>query len=223
MEIFDNCHPMLSFERELWDGGFIFVAGVDEAGRGPLAGSVVVSAVIFSKEKSIPVVNDSKKLTAKQRDSLFDCIKKSAIKYSIVEITSEEIDRINILQATHKGMREAVSQLGIAQYALIDGLPVSKMPVNSKAIVKGDSKSASIAAASILAKVHRDNLMDKYAQLYPQYGFERNKGYGTAKHIAAIQKYGISPIHRKTFEPIKSILEKDKKIQLELNLYLGDR
>ena len=218
MEFFDNCHPMLAFERELWDGSFVFVAGVDEAGRGPLAGPVVVAAVIFKKDKPIPQVNDSKKLTAKQRETLFDYVKTSALKYSIVEITVEEIDKINILQATHKGMRKAVSELGIVQFALIDGLPVKNMPVKSKAIVKGDSKSASIAAASILAKVHRDDLMDGYAKLYPQYGFEKNKGYGTAKHIVAIQKFGISPIHRKTFEPIKSMLDNNRKIQLELNI-----
>ncbi len=218
MDFFDYRHPMLSCERELWDGGFSFIAGVDEAGRGPLAGPVVVSAVIFKKGNLLPAVNDSKKLTAKQRDLLFDQIIAEAVNYSIIEINEEEIYSLNILQATHKGMRMAVKELGIAEFVLIDGLPVPDMPVNSNAIVKGDAKSASIAAASILAKVHRDRLMNKYAELYPQYGFDRNKGYGTVKHLEAIKKYGASPIHRKSFEPIKSLLIKESKVQMELIL-----
>lgn len=218
MDFFECRHPMLSYERELWDGGLCFIAGVDEAGRGPLAGPLVVSAVIFEKEKKIPVVNDSKKLTAKQREFLYDQIISAAKKYSIIELNEEEIDSLNILQATHKGMRMAVKELEIAQFALIDGLPVKNMSVESKAIVKGDAKSASIAAASILAKVYRDRLMDKYAELYPQYSFEKNKGYGTAKHLEAIKKYGPSLIHRKSFEPVKSLLNRESKIQMELIL-----
>lgn len=218
MEFFDYRHPMLSCERELWDGGFSFIAGVDEAGRGPLAGPLVVCAVIFEKGTQIPIVNDSKKLTAKKRECLYDQIIATAKKYSIIELGEDEIDSLNILRATHKGMRVAVEELKIAQFALIDGLPVLGMNVESRAIIKGDAKSASIAAASILAKVCRDRLMDKYAELYPQYGFERNKGYGTAEHFEAIRKYGASPIHRKTFEPVKSLLTRESKIQMELIL-----
>ncbi|MEI6056202.1 MAG: ribonuclease HII [Lentisphaerota bacterium] len=218
MDFFDYRHPMLSYERELWDDGFSFIAGVDEAGRGPLAGPLVVSAVIFEKDNQIPVVNDSKKLTAKQREMLYDQILSTAKKYSIIELSEDEVDLLNILQATHKGMRLAVNELEIAQFALIDGLPVPNMPIKSKAIVKGDAKSASIAAASILAKVYRDRLMDKYAELYPQYGFENNKGYGTAKHLEAIKNYGPSLIHRKSFEPVKSLLNRESKIQMELIL-----
>lgn len=218
MEIFDYRHPMLSFERELWDGGLCFIAGVDEAGRGPLAGPLVVSAVIFEKGEKIPIVNDSKKLTAKQRELLYDQILLMAKKYSIIELSEDEIDSLNILQATHKGMRMAVKELEIAEFALIDGLPVSNMPTKSKAIVKGDAKSATIAAASILAKVYRDRLMDKYADLYPQYGFERNKGYGTAEHLKALKEYGVLPIHRKTFEPVKSMLNNLLNVQMDLGV-----
>lgn len=218
MEFLDYRHPMLSYERELWDGGFSFIAGVDEAGRGPLAGPLVVSAVIFEKKAQIPIVNDSKKLTAKQREFLYDQIISAARKYSIIELNEEEIDSLNILQATHKGMRMAVKELEIVQFALIDGLPVPNMPAKSKAIVKGDAKSASIAAASILAKVYRDRLMDKYAESYPQYGFENNKGYGTSKHFEALKKYGVSSIHRKTFEPVKSMLNNVSNIQMDLGV-----
>lgn len=216
MEFFDNCHPMLSCERELWGGGFSFVAGVDEAGRGPLAGPVVIAAVIFEKGQKVPIVNDSKKLSAKRRAALYNEITSSAKKYSIIVIEVEEIDTINILQSTYKGMRKAVESLGVAEFVLIDGLPVPNMPIVSRSIVKGDAKSASIAAASILAKVYRDRLMDKYAELYPQYGFKKNKGYGTPEHIKALKEFGVLPIHRKTFEPIKSMLNKELKIQLEL-------
>ncbi len=211
-------HPMLAYEREIWDGDIFFVAGVDEAGRGPLAGPVVVAAVIFEKGKNLPVVNDSKKLSAKQREILYNEIISCAKIYSIVELSVEEIDSLNILQATHKGMRMAVESLEIAQFALIDGLPVSNMPVPSKAIVKGDGKSASIAAASILAKVYRDRIMDEYSETYPNYGFAENKGYGTKTHMEAIIKYGHCPIHRKTFEPVKSLLNNELKVQMNFGV-----
>lgn len=204
--IIDYRHPMLAYERELWEGDIFFVAGVDEAGRGPLAGPVVVAAVIFEKGKNLPPVDDSKKLSAKRREFLYCEIISCAKKYSILEVSVEEIDSLNILQATHKGMRMVVKDLGIAEFALIDGLPVPNIPVPSKAIVKGDGKSASIAAASILAKVYRDRVMYKYSETYPDYGFAENKGYGTKTHMEAIVKHGPCPIHRKTFEPVKSLL-----------------
>jgi len=213
MNPIDYCHPMLVYEREIWDGDIFFIAGIDEAGRGPIAGPVVVAAVIFEKGKNLPAVNDSKKLSPKQREVLYDEIISYATKYSIVESGVEEIDSLNILQATHKGMRSVIKELEIAEFALIDGLPVPNMPVLSRAIVKGDGKSASIAAASILAKVYRDRIMNKYSKIYPEYGFAENKGYGTKKHLAAIEKYGPCPIHRKTFEPVKSLLNNKLKLQ----------
>ena len=214
MEYIKSCHPMFSFERELWDDGVSFLAGIDEAGRGPLAGPVVAAAVIVPKMARFPLVNDSKKLTDKQRRVLREEIMSvDGIIFSIIEITVDEIERNNILRATHSAMIQTIKKLKCVDFALIDGLPVPHFPVPNKAIVKGDSKSASIAAASILAKVHRDDLMKKYAAEYPVYGFERNKGYGTAEHMEALKKYGPCPIHRKTFAPVRNILEKSKKIQ----------
>jgi ribonuclease HII len=211
-------HPMLSLEREKWESGITVVAGVDEAGRGPLAGPVVVAAVVFPRDALIPPVNDSKKLTAKQREEFKNQILKTpGVKYSIQTISAETIDSINILQATYLGMRKAVSTLKNVEFAFIDGLPVPDFPVENKAVVKGDAKSASIAAASILAKTHRDALMLKFAKNYPEYGFEKNSGYGTAEHLAALKIYGISPIHRKTFGPVRDTINPPAE-QLELGL-----
>jgi ribonuclease HII len=198
---------MLLYEKDLWAEGFSYVAGIDEAGRGPLAGPVVVAAVIFSPGSDIPPVDDSKKLSEKDRAELKEMIISTpGILYSIQVIAPETIDEINILQATHKGMRAAASSIPQTQFALIDGLQVPAFPVPSRNIIKGDSKSATIAAASILAKTHRDAIMRKYAEQFPQYGFERNSGYGTAEHLSALKKYGITPIHRKSFKPVREIL-----------------
>ena len=207
MEYIKSCHPMFSFEREIWNDGVSFIAGIDEAGRGPLAGPVVAAAVIIPKDTEFPLVNDSKKLTDKQRRILrTEIMSIDKVIFAIVEVSVDEIEKVNILKATHSAMRKAVQKLQCADFALIDGLPVPQFPIPSKAIVKGDSKSASIAAASILAKVHRDVLMAKYATTYPQYGFGKNKGYGTAEHVAALKKYGPCPIHRKTFAPVRDLL-----------------
>jgi ribonuclease HII len=217
MEYIQSCHPMFSYERKLWDDGVSFIAGIDEAGRGPLAGPVVAAAVIIPKEIDFPLVNDSKKLTDKQRRKLrTEIMSVDKILFSIIEISVAEIEKINILRATHSAMKKAVLKLNCADFALIDGLPVPDFPIPSQAIVKGDSKSASIAAASILAKVYRDELMEKYAVKYPQYGFEKHKGYGTKGHMEALKKYGPCPIHRKTFAPVRKLLEKSKLIQPEL-------
>ena len=198
---------MFLYEREIWDDGVSFIAGIDEAGRGPLAGPVVAAAVIIPKETKFPLVNDSKKPTDKQRRVLrTEIMSVDEVLFSIVEISVSEIEKINILRATHLAMKKTVQKLQCADFALIDGLPVPQFPIPSKAIVKGDSKSASIAAASILAKVYRDELMEKYAVKYPQYGFDKNKGYGTSAHMTALKKYGPCPIHRKTFAPVKSLL-----------------
>jgi ribonuclease HII len=219
MHYLENCHPMLSFEMEKWGDGIVFLAGIDEVGRGPLAGSVVAAAVMFDKNKRIPEVNDSKKLTEKKRNLYYEhIINTENVQYSIAEIDVAEIDKINILQATYLAMKKAVSKLPNVEFALIDGLPVKSFTLPNIAIVKGDSKSASIAAASIIAKVYRDNLMAEYALKYSEYSFEKNKGYGTAEHLKAIKKYGPCPIHRKSFAPISDYYMSDKKIQPIFNL-----
>ena len=183
------------------------IAGVDEAGRGPLAGPVVAAAVILDELKPIQGLADSKKLSAKQRERLYDEIKAKALCCCIAEATVEEIDEINILQATMLAMRRAVEGLRLKPSLVqVDGnrLPVLKVP--AEAIVKGDSKVAAISAASILAKVHRDRLCDELHQAYPEYGFEGHKGYPTAEHVAAIKRLGVTPAHRRSFGPVKVVL-----------------
>lgn len=211
-------HPLLALERKKWAAGLKMVAGVDEAGRGPLAGPVVVAAVVFLPDSEIPAVNDSKQLTARQREELKELIIRTpGVRYSIQTISAEIIDNINILQATYLGMRKAVNAVKGVEFAFIDGNPVPDFPVDNESVVKGDAKSASIAAASILAKTHRDALMLKHAKNYPEYGFETNFGYGTAEHLAALAKYGISPIHRRTFGPVRDTITPPAE-QLELGL-----
>ena len=181
---------------------------MDEVGRGPLAGPVVAAAVVFPPFSPLPLVDDSKKLDPARRLRLRgEIMSVAGVRWAISEIQADEIDRINILAATHKAMRDAVCRIGQVDYSLIDGLPVRDFPTPSKAIVKGDAKSASIAAASIIAKVHRDELMDRLALEYPQYGFERHKGYGTAEHLAALRRYGPCLIHRRTFAPVAELLD----------------
>lgn len=206
-----NFDDMFKYENEVWSMGFKLIAGVDEAGRGPLAGPVVAAAVALRNSQiEFPPVFDSKQLSAKQRSELRDAlINNQDLIIAIAEISSEEIDSINILNATHKAMAKALEQIHGIEFALVDGLPVKGLPCPHKAIVKGDSKSALIAAASIIAKVHRDEIMMEFAKIYPQYGFDKHKGYGTREHAAAIKKFGVSPIHRKSFEPIKSLLDLD--------------
>jgi len=201
------------FEREHFERGFTLLAGVDEAGRGPLAGPVVAAATVLPAEwikDGMPEIflrlNDSKKLTEKIREELFRDIEfEPMIRKAVAIIDSETIDRINILQATHRAMNEAIAKLNPpAEYALIDGTPVKSLTLPQTAIVKGDSKSYSIAAASILAKVTRDRLMIEYHKHWPEYGFSRHKGYGTAAHMAAIETHGPSPIHRRSFAPLRA-------------------
>ncbi len=185
---------------------YSYICGVDEAGRGPLCGPVAAAAVIMPRDSFIDGVNDSKKLTEKKREALYEEIVKQAIAYHVCLIDNEEIDRINILNATLKAMEGAINGLTTkADFALIDGNQNRGITTPSKTIVKGDSKSYSIACASILAKVTRDRLLEKYDALYPEYGFSKHKGYGTKAHYEAILKYGITPIHRRTF--LKKILE----------------
>lgn len=190
----------LEFENIAYSKGYSCVCGVDEAGRGPLAGPVCVSAVVLPKNTIIKGANDSKKLSEKKREELFDIIKSTALAYSIVLIDEKTIDKINILQATMQGMKQAVIELNIKpDYALIDGNRIPNLNIDSEAIVKGDAKSMSIACASILAKVTRDRFMIEIAKKYPNYQFEKHKGYGTKLHVELLNKYGACEIHRKTF------------------------
>ncbi len=191
----------LEYEKACLGQGFGYIAGVDEVGRGPLAGPVTVCAVIMplSEGEIIPEVTDSKKLSAKKREKLCALILERAVACNVVSLPPEYIDEVNILQATKEAMRRALSGLEVKpDIALIDAVDIETVcPV--KAIIKGDLLSYSISCASIVAKVTRDKIMDDYALVYPQYAFEKNKGYGTAAHIAAIKEYGITPIHRRTF------------------------
>ncbi len=201
----ERLEEILLYERGLWSAGYDLVAGIDEVGRGPLAGPVVAAAVILPKECKIEGVNDSKKLSAKKREELYDVILEKAVSYGIGVVSNERIDEINILQATYEAMREALSQLKPrAEYILADAVTIPMVSTPQKGIIGGDGKSMSIGAASIVAKVYRDRLMDAYDAAYPGYGFASNKGYGAAEHIAGIKKQGITPIHRKTF--LKSLL-----------------
>ena len=190
----------LEFEKEALAKGYKSVCGVDEAGRGPLAGPVCAAAVILPEGVIIDGVNDSKKLSEKKRESLFDVIREQALSYSIAYATVDEIEEINILNATMLAMRRAIDGLDIkADYAMIDGNKIPPIDIDAECIVKGDAKSMSIACASILAKVSRDRLLYKYAEEYPMYGFDKHKGYGTKVHREAILKYGPCPHHRKSF------------------------
>lgn len=202
----------LLYEKQLTEKGYEKICGVDEAGRGPLAGPVCASAVILKPNDIIEGVNDSKKLSEKKREKLFDEIKERAIAYSIGWASVEEIEEMNILNATMLAMKRAVEGLPIkADYAIIDGNKTPNLSISCESVVKGDAKSMSIAAASILAKVSRDRLMVEYAEKYPEYKFEKHKGYGTKVHTEAILEYGPCEIHRPSF------LTKIKKKQKENN------
>lgn len=187
-------------ENSLYAEGYKMICGVDEAGRGPLAGPVCAAAVILPKGLVLPGLNDSKKLTDKKRRELFPIIKEQAIAYGIGLASHEEIDEINILQATYLAMERAIAQLeGKADFALIDGNRAKDFGLPLRTVVKGDSLSASIAAASVLAKVTRDDIMMEMAETYPEYGFDVHKGYGTKAHYEALREHGHSPIHRMSF------------------------
>lgn len=198
----------LLYENEALNNGYEIICGVDEAGRGPLAGPVYAAAVILPKGRIVEGVNDSKKLSEKKREILFDKIINECVCYSVGTASEKEIDEINILQATYLAMKRAVDGLEIVpQLALIDGNRIPPLTASeAKAIVKGDAKSASIACASIIAKVSRDRYMLEMAEKYPEYQFEKHKGYGTKLHYEMIEKYGICEIHRKSF--LKKVLNK---------------
>ncbi len=187
-------------EKELYAKGYSAVCGVDEAGRGPLCGPVVAAACIMPVDFVIPGLNDSKKLTEKKREALFDLIKENALAYCIAEASVEEIDTMNILEADLLAMRRAIEGLSVkADFALIDGNVARDFSIPARAVIKGDATSPSIAAASILAKVTRDRSCMELDALYPQYGIAKHKGYGTKAHMDALRQYGPSPIHRKQF------------------------
>lgn len=197
---------LYAYERACRARGHELVAGVDEVGRGPLAGPVVVAAVILPPDCFIEKLNDSKKLSEKTREKLYDIIMAKAVAVKWTAVDEKTIDRINIYQASMNGMYEAVYGLDPRpQEVLIDAMPLKHLEIPSQSIVKGDAKSASIAAASIIAKVTRDRMMEDFDRQYPQYGFAKNKGYGTAEHLAALRQYGPCPIHRRSFEPIRSM------------------
>lgn len=194
-----------SFEIAAMNKGFKAVCGVDEAGRGPLAGPVYAAAVILPVETEIAGLNDSKKLSEKKREELFDIINDVAISVSVGTASEKEIDEINILNATFLAMKRAVEGLEISpDYAIIDGNRAPNLEIPTETVVKGDGKVMSVAAASIIAKVSRDRFMLKMAEQYPEYQFEKHKGYGTRLHYEMIEKYGVSPIHRKSF--LKKVL-----------------
>ena len=188
-------------EKDLYNKGFKNICGIDEAGRGPLAGPVVVAGVIMPKDSMIEFVNDSKKVTEKRREMLYDKIKNEAISYSIAVIDQNIIDDINILNATKQGVTEVVDGLDVKpDLIIVDALThINTKGIPYEPIIKGDAKCYNIAAASILAKVTRDRIMRQWDEVFPQYGFAKHKGYGTKAHIEAIKKYGLCPIHRKTF------------------------
>lgn len=192
------------FESEALNLGYRFIAGVDEAGRGPLAGPVVAAACLIPNGIFLPGVDDSKKLTPKKRASLFEAIKSEPrIHYGVGVISSEEIDRVNIYQATILAMLAAINALKIPpDYLLVDGMQLPHPSIPVQKIIKGDAKSQSIAAASIIAKETRDALMDQYDEQWPRYGFKKHKGYGTEMHMAALFEHGPCPIHRRSFEPV---------------------
>lgn len=200
---------LFEFESKASHQGFKNIAGIDEAGRGPLAGPVVAAAVIFPSKVNIPNLNDSKKLSANKREELFPKIQEISVAFGLAVVDQKVIDKINILQAARLAMKQAVETLKITPgLLLIDGNQKIDSTLNQWAIVKGDSRSLSIAAASVLAKVTRDRIMDGYHKLYPQYEFNRHKGYGTRLHRNLIQEHGPCPIHRSTFKGVSEYIKR---------------
>ncbi|MDO5540021.1 MAG: ribonuclease HII [Eubacteriales bacterium] len=194
----ERLHHMLSYERAYAE--YSYICGIDEAGRGPLAGPVVAGAVVLPKGCTIRYLNDSKQLSEKKREELFDEIMEKAVAAGIGMASPARIDEINILQATYEAMRQAIDKLGVKPDILLnDAVTIPGIEIRQVPIIKGDAKSLSIAAASVVAKVTRDRLMAEYDKIMPEYGFAGHKGYGSSAHIEAIKKYGASPIHRKTF------------------------
>jgi len=200
--------PNLELENELWSTGLRRVAGLDEAGRGPLAGPVAAAAVLLPEGYRLAGLDDSKKLTAARREKVFEALlEDDRVEWGLAYAEVEEIEEVNILRATHAAMARAVGTLRVAaDFCLIDGLNVPGFPLPSRGVVKGDGISLSIAAASVIAKVSRDRRMLGYAEEFPEYGFERHKGYGTKVHLEALRRHGPCAIHRRTFQPVADLL-----------------
>lgn len=204
----------LKFEKEAYQHGKKIIIGLDEAGRGPMAGPLVVGAVIFDKNFYCEDINDSKQLSEKKREMLYDIIVENALAYQIEIIDVDEVDRLNVYQASKQGMIRAIEHISLKpDYALTDAMPLGDV-IAHQAIVKGDALSMSIAAASILAKVTRDRIMKEYDLLYPEYGFAKHKGYPTLQHKEVLKKYGVTPIHRRTFRPVIDVLNKQLSFDL---------
>jgi ribonuclease HII len=205
---------MLKKEREYYSPSVKLIVGIDEAGRGPLAGPVYAAAVVFPKNFKNDEINDSKKLTAKKREELFSLIKEKALGYGIASVSADEIDRINIYEATKVAMLDALSQIQVPYDLVItDAMPLKGVKAPLVAMIKGDANCLNVAAASILAKVSRDHYLLELDKQYPQYDFKKHKGYGTKEHLEALKKYGPIPhVHRKTFGPVKDCLDEQMKL-----------
>ena len=202
---------MLTYEKDLYNQGLTLIAGVDEVGRGPLAGPVVAAAVILPQGCKIKGLNDSKKIPKKKHLEVFQAVQDQSLSIGIGIIDNQVIDQVNIYEATKLAMKEAISQLSLQpQHLLIDAMKLD-LPISQTSIIKGDANSLSIAAASIIAKVTRDELMKDYDQQFPGYDFSANAGYGTAKHLEGLTKLGVTPIHRTSFEPVKSLVSGEKE------------
>lgn len=205
-EFLEANDDLFAYERFGYAQGKQVIAGVDEVGRGPLAGPVVVAAVILPADVAIVGLNDSKKLSEKKREQLYEQIQQQAVAISIIEKTAQEIDASNIYKITQIAMYEAIAQLAITpDYVLIDAMPLPALTIDHSSIIKGDATSQSIAAASIIAKVTRDRMMVAASQTYPGYGFEKHKGYGTKQHLAALNTHGACPLHRQSFAPVAKL------------------
>ena len=199
-------NDLLEYEKELYKKGLNFIAGIDEVGRGPLCGPVVACACILPINYQLDGLNDSKKISEKKREELYEILIKDALSYGIGIISPKRIDEINILEATKEAMKEAVNLDIKPEHLLIDAVKLD-IDINSTSIIKGDAKSASIAAASIIAKVTRDRMMIELSEMYPEYGFEKHKGYGTKAHIEAVKKFGVKDFYRFTFAPISDLIK----------------
>lgn len=207
---------LFAYERFGYAQGKQVIAGVDEVGRGPLAGPVVVAAVILPRDVAIPGLNDSKKLSEKKREQLYEEIHKQALAISISEKTAQEVDASNIYKITQIAMYEAIANLAqTPDYVLIDAMPLPALAIDHSSIIKGDATSQSIAAASIIAKVTRDRMMVAMSKKYPEYGFEKHKGYGTKQHLAALDSHGACPLHRQSFAPVAKVSARSER-QLSL-------
>ncbi len=206
-------NDLYKYENELYNSGINFIGGVDEVGRGPLIGDVVAACVVLPRDFVLDGLTDSKKLSEKKRDAFYDYIINNCVAYGIGYVHADEIDKINIYEASRKAMMESISivrkKINL-EHVLVDAMPLPDLDINSTSIIKGDAKSISIAAASVVAKVTRDRMMYELDKIYPMYGFASHKGYPTKKHIEAINKYGLIDGYRKTYGPVKKVLEEIK-------------